>query len=65
MTYSFLSSIDAFSFLSVQQDKCNRQRRDIPQQPSVLLHRRQHQERGQGQLRDQLSVRGGFHEADL
>ena len=60
-----LMSIARNSLFSAQQDKCDRQGRDVPQQPSVLLHRGQHQERGQGQLRDQLSIRGGVHEADL
>ena len=53
------------SFFSAQQDKCDRQGWDVPEQPGVLLHRGQHQERGQGQLRDQLSIRGGVHQADL
>ena len=47
------------------QDKRNRQGRHVPKQPGVLLHRGQHPQRGQGQLRDQLTVGGGVHQADL
>ena len=52
-------------FPPLHQNKRDRQGRDVPQQPGVLLHRGQHQERGQGRLRDQLPVWGGVHQAGV